>query len=211
VLTWLSKRYKARRNYEIWCEEKKGYISVEEFKKSLLPSKTKKERINLNRANFAPKNYEFDQATEMILDGSQLSNKDIVLIEDRSIREEVDDLDWAPEYIVDRALITNRWCMVSDFTIVSHHLAEPTATFIGLYDDDFTVRRQYPLSYKWIVKKKDAPKKTSENDRREKITELIWKAMTVTSELDKPFTLADVKTMAWVTENTADQIVKLFE
>lgn len=97
--------------------------------------------------------YEMDPATDdLISHGSQLRAGMIVLIEDNSLREDIDNWDEKNPKEVAEARRKNRWALVSEpFT------ENRMVRFVAIYADGVKVFRTYGTEFAWLVKKDSKP------------------------------------------------------
>lgn len=122
---------------------------------------------------FVSKYYRMDPETMILMtDGSKLMNGMEILIEDPNYRVQVNADRDLPDWEKDRALIHNRWCMVSEFSKKNGLIS-----FVGIYDDGTKVSRDYNVSFSWYVKKTSLLNAEIIKETRErkiaKISELI--------------------------------------
>lgn len=104
---------------------------------------------------FMPKTY-FGGEDVLMMRGDSLSEGDVVLIADNSMRESSER--FYSEYDKARALETSRWCKVTEleFTEMSdpYYGTISLVGFVGIYADGSMIIRKYNTSYRWYVKHK---------------------------------------------------------
>jgi hypothetical protein len=90
------------------------------------------------------RNYIANSRIEEILYGRELQNGDRVLIEAKFFRG---DPDSSSNYLVEKALESNRWCVVTRL-----EQNNGLTKFVGLYDNGDLIVRDYADTIAWIVK-----------------------------------------------------------
>lgn len=118
------------------------------------------DKADENKHEFVDKWYMMNPKTEAVLPfSSHLENGMEVLIESPELKLDVSQslLDGEDAY---RALVTNRWCIVSKLKIHS----DGEVTFVGVYEDGLHLTRSYGSRDSWIVKKSSLPQEPVTDD-----------------------------------------------
>lgn len=133
----------------------------------------KQNGTNMTEINqdFVSKFYRMNPETDDLIPfGDQLVNGMMVLIESNDFRTRADRPleDWELE----RALVNNRWCEVSNLRISPPRHDNPVLVeFIGVYEDGTKAKRAYSYSYSWYVKKDSI--QVEKTERYKKIQEIV--------------------------------------
>lgn len=101
--------------------------------------------------DFVGKFAEMDPTTEDLLEGCELKDGMIILIEGSINREDLVELDPdspTSSYRLDRLREVNRWCKIDRVRFEHHN----TVSFIATYADGTKRKRTYSTGHAWFVK-----------------------------------------------------------
>lgn len=174
------------------------------------------ERLDLFKIHpgLVDKFYTMNPKTEILLqNGGELKNDMTVLLAGVINRWNVSDMTEADIGHVPMALLTNRWCKVTELVI-----RPDKVMFVGVYQDGATSRRMYYRDRSWLVKRTSefAPSpievgrnKVYDRFKREKIIKFVQDAMDEQHSATVLGSMQMEREMLDVAEKTADLIMEL--
>ncbi len=106
--------------------------------------------MDISNQIFEPRHRIMVPEFEDLCYGTDLKNGMFVLLEDALIKGDPDRID--SDYDKMKLMETNRWCEITNYTLMPRGADSPLISFIGLYSDGTKLPRIYDASYCWIIK-----------------------------------------------------------
>lgn len=125
------------------------------------------------------KYYQMNPETEELLaNGAYLQDGMTVLIEDPNKRVDLRYADKLSDWEAERALVNNRWAVISNVGLFRNDVNDLCVSFVATYEDSTQRHRKYHYSNPWLVKKGFVPdeNKSYSHHQTAEVREIIYEA-----------------------------------
>lgn len=137
--------------------------------------------MNKYSNDFVSRYYVMDPEVEDILPSGKLLMDGMCVLIEGSVSK-TDIAENMREELVNKALINNRWCRVTDITYEDQ---DRKVVFVGEYADRSRIQRRMPLNFAWLVKKDSYPILSEAMRRRKLLVDIMEKVVQRSYTLDE--------------------------